>query len=127
MSETATISDGTPSDFFHNALHALRTLELERVPRVGTRALSVGANGRWYFEWMVTSIRVSLAVIGQFPPDGMFRAPMSPTSVLAVPLCNANPFVPLASWLYRIPTRPDLATRGHGRQFLRVRLGGVQR
>lgn len=51
MSETATISDGTPSDFFHNALHALRTLELERVPRVGTRALSVGANGRWYFEW----------------------------------------------------------------------------
>ncbi len=52
MSEPASGNPGgIPSDFFHNALHTLRTLELERVPWVGDRALSVGANGRWYFDW----------------------------------------------------------------------------
>jgi SAM-dependent methyltransferase len=40
-----------PSDYFHGLLHELRTLELERVPKGAQRVLSVGANGRWYFDW----------------------------------------------------------------------------
>jgi SAM-dependent methyltransferase len=40
-----------PSDFFHNALHELRTVELEGVRKGGRTALSVGASGRWYFDW----------------------------------------------------------------------------
>lgn len=40
-----------PSDFFHNALHELRTLELASVRKGARRALSVGASGRWYFDW----------------------------------------------------------------------------
>lgn len=44
-----------PSDFFHNLLHELRTLELERVPYVGPRVLSVGASGTWYFDWFERS------------------------------------------------------------------------
>lgn len=39
------------SDRFHGALHELRTLELERLPKGARRVLSVGANGSWYFEW----------------------------------------------------------------------------
>lgn len=50
--EAAGAGDGNvPSDFFHNLLHELRTLELERLPYVGPRVLSVGASGTWYFEW----------------------------------------------------------------------------
>ncbi|HRE02222.1 MAG TPA: methyltransferase domain-containing protein, partial [Ilumatobacteraceae bacterium] len=44
------------SDYFHHANHELRTLELERVPKGATRALSVGAQGRWYFEWFERSV-----------------------------------------------------------------------
>lgn len=44
-----------PSDFFHNLLHELRTLELERAPYVGPRVLSVGASGTWYFDWFERS------------------------------------------------------------------------
>ncbi len=44
-----------PSDFFHLANHELRTLELERVPKGGARVLSVGAQGRWYFDWFERS------------------------------------------------------------------------
>src|SRR4051794_37667394 len=40
-----------PSDYFHGLLHELRTLELERVPKGARQVLSVGANGRWYFDW----------------------------------------------------------------------------
>jgi SAM-dependent methyltransferase len=40
-----------PSDFFHNLLHELRTLELDRVPKGARYALSVGASGGWYFDW----------------------------------------------------------------------------
>lgn len=40
-----------PTDFFHNTLHELRTLELEQVRKGARRALSVGASGRWYFDW----------------------------------------------------------------------------
>jgi SAM-dependent methyltransferase len=39
------------SEFFHMANHALRTHELERVPKGARVALSVGAGGRWYFDW----------------------------------------------------------------------------
>ena len=40
-----------PSDTCHNANHSLRTVELERVPKGAKQVLSVGANGRWYFDW----------------------------------------------------------------------------
>jgi hypothetical protein len=36
---------------FHHVNHELRTLELERVPKGARRVLSVGAQGRWYFDW----------------------------------------------------------------------------
>lgn len=39
------------SDFVHNALHELRTIELEGVPKGARRVVSVGASGRWYFDW----------------------------------------------------------------------------
>jgi hypothetical protein len=41
---------------FHNAAHELRTVELERVPKGAKRVLSVGANGRWYFEWFESCV-----------------------------------------------------------------------
>lgn len=40
-----------PSSIFHNINHELRTLQLRRVPKGARRVLSVGAQGRWYFEW----------------------------------------------------------------------------
>lgn len=40
-----------PSTVFHSTLHELRTLELGRVSKGARRALSVGASGRWYFDW----------------------------------------------------------------------------
>jgi len=46
------------SDAFHAALHELRTIELERVPKGARRALSVGAQGRWYFDWFERSVGV---------------------------------------------------------------------
>lgn len=42
---------GRTSDMFHHVLHELRTLELERIPSGRRRVLSVGASGRWYFDW----------------------------------------------------------------------------
>lgn len=42
---------GAPSDFFHGALHELRTIELGLIPKGARSALSVGASGRWYFDW----------------------------------------------------------------------------
>lgn len=39
------------SDTFHAAVHELRTLELATIPKGVNRALSVGAQGSWYFEW----------------------------------------------------------------------------
>src|SRR5262245_50613652 len=38
-----------PSETFHMAIHELRTLELERVPKGSRHVLSVGAHGGWYF------------------------------------------------------------------------------
>lgn len=40
-----------PSDEFHAILHTLRTAELRCVPKGARRVVSVGASGRWYFEW----------------------------------------------------------------------------
>jgi SAM-dependent methyltransferase len=42
----------------HYALHELRTIELERVPKGARRVLSVGASGRWYFDWFERSVGV---------------------------------------------------------------------
>ncbi len=39
------------TDAFHAAVHELRTLELAAMPKGSRRALSVGAQGTWYFEW----------------------------------------------------------------------------
>ena len=40
-----------PSDEFHSILHTLRTAELRCVPKGAKRVVSVGASGRWYFDW----------------------------------------------------------------------------
>lgn len=40
-----------PSADFHMAIHELRTLELESVPKGSREVLSIGAQGGWYFEW----------------------------------------------------------------------------
>ena len=44
------------SDYFHLANHELRTLELELLPKGARRVLSVGANGRRYFDWFETAV-----------------------------------------------------------------------
>ncbi|MGH9135183.1 MAG: methyltransferase domain-containing protein, partial [Ilumatobacteraceae bacterium] len=49
-------SDFVPSEYFHAVLHELRTVELERLPKGARRALSVGASGRWYFDWFERSV-----------------------------------------------------------------------
>ena len=41
-----------PSVRFHNLNHELRTLAFEDVPRGAKRMVSIGASGRWYFEWV---------------------------------------------------------------------------
>lgn len=63
-----------PSDFFHNLLHELRTIELERAPYAGPRALSVGASGRWYFDWFeqsygVVEHHIGIEAFEPKPPD----------------------------------------------------------
>ncbi len=60
----ATETTNVPSDFFHGVLHELRTLELERVPKGAQRVLSVGANGRWYFDWFEHSYGAVLRHVG---------------------------------------------------------------
>jgi SAM-dependent methyltransferase len=40
----------------HLALHELRTIELERVPKGARKVLSVGASGRWYFDWFERAV-----------------------------------------------------------------------
>jgi SAM-dependent methyltransferase len=52
----ATDTRSVPSEYFHQALHELRTIELERVPKGARRALSVGASGGWYFDWFERSV-----------------------------------------------------------------------
>jgi len=52
VENTREVSD----DFFHQILHELRTLELERLHMEGGRVLSIGASGRWYFDWFERSV-----------------------------------------------------------------------
>lgn len=40
-----------PSDRFHRLNHELRTIALEAAPKGAATVLSVGASGRWYFDW----------------------------------------------------------------------------
>ncbi|MGD9798468.1 MAG: methyltransferase domain-containing protein [Acidimicrobiia bacterium] len=59
------------SDAFHHANHALRTMELERVPKGARHALSVGANGRWYFDWFEEAVGPVIEHVGveAFEPE----------------------------------------------------------
>lgn len=52
------------SDTFHHVLHELRTLELERLSVPGGRFLSVGASGRWYFDWFEGAVGPAKEHIG---------------------------------------------------------------
>jgi len=52
----ARTANGVPTDYFHLINHELRTVELERLPKGARRALSVGASGRWYFDWFERSV-----------------------------------------------------------------------
>ena len=45
------VDNNAPGDEFHSILHRLRTAELCCVPKGARRVVSVGASGRWYFEW----------------------------------------------------------------------------
>ena len=45
-----------PTEFFHGILHELRTVELERSRGSYERIVSVGAQGRWYFDWIERSL-----------------------------------------------------------------------
>jgi SAM-dependent methyltransferase len=45
-----------PSERFHSMLHELRTLELERLRGPFERVVSVGASGRWYFDWFERAV-----------------------------------------------------------------------
>jgi SAM-dependent methyltransferase len=58
------VTSTIPSDFFHNALHELRTMSLEKVPRGARRAVSVGASGRWYFDWFERCVGALDAHVG---------------------------------------------------------------
>ena len=45
-----------PTQFFHQMLHELRTIELEKLHMDGGTALSIGASGSWYFDWFERSV-----------------------------------------------------------------------
>lgn len=45
-----------PTQFFHQLLHELRTIELEKLHMDSGTALSIGASGRWYFDWFESSV-----------------------------------------------------------------------
>jgi hypothetical protein len=62
----------TPNDF----IHALRTFELRRSPKVGVRTLlSAGCSGLWYFDWIAENFgRVARHIGVEFyspKPDGL--------------------------------------------------------
>lgn len=55
--EAATgVETAVPSPLFHNALHELRTYELRRSRGHYERVVSVGASGRWYFDWFESAV-----------------------------------------------------------------------
>lgn len=63
-----------PKDFFHTLLHELRSLELDTVPSDGSRVLSVGASGRWYFDWFEQHVghfdeHIGVEAFEPKPPD----------------------------------------------------------
>jgi SAM-dependent methyltransferase len=62
---------GVPSDVFHGMLHELRTIELERSRGSYERVVSVGASGRWYFDWFEGAIGPVLEHVGveAFEPE----------------------------------------------------------
>jgi hypothetical protein len=46
----------TTSDRFHQLNHELRTIALEEAPKGAARVVSIGASGRWYFDWFEASV-----------------------------------------------------------------------
>ena len=48
---SVSVDQNVPGDEFHSILHTLRTAELRCVPKGARRVVSVGASGRWYFDW----------------------------------------------------------------------------
>lgn len=47
----ATAIRAVPTEAFHQLNHELRTIAFERPPQGFERAVSIGASGRWYFDW----------------------------------------------------------------------------
>jgi SAM-dependent methyltransferase len=63
-----------PGHRFDAALHALRTAELERLAGRYERVVSIGASGRWYFDWFGACVgtvgeHVGLEAYEPEPPD----------------------------------------------------------
>lgn len=71
---SATAVDFVPSDYFHNLLHTLRTMSLRTLPKDVDRVLSIGASGRWYFDWFEQNVaavseHVGVEAFEEQPPD----------------------------------------------------------
>jgi len=63
-----------PSGDFHNLLHELRTATLRTVPKGASVVVSVGASGRWYFDWFEQNYgrvarHVGMEAFEAQPPD----------------------------------------------------------
>lgn len=74
-----------PTEFFHGVLHELRTVELERSRGTFGRIVSVGAQGRWYFDWIERSLgpateHVGVEAFEPEPPDLPDYATWRPTT-----------------------------------------------
>jgi SAM-dependent methyltransferase len=74
-----------PTEFFHGVLHELRTVELERLRGRYERIVSVGAQGRWYFEWIENALgpvseHVGVEAFEPEPPDLPSYATWRPTT-----------------------------------------------
>jgi len=51
VAPVASNGDVVPSERFHQLNHELRTVALEAAPKGARTAVSIGASGRWYFDW----------------------------------------------------------------------------
>lgn len=74
-----------PTEFFHGILHELRTVELERSHGTYERIVSVGAQGRWYFDWIENALgpvteHVGVEAFEPEPPDLPAYATWRPTT-----------------------------------------------
>lgn len=83
--EAGAPSGAVPSDVFHGILHELRTVELERSRGEYERIVSVGAQGRWYFDWIERSLgpvqeHVGVEAFEPEPPDLPPYATWRPTT-----------------------------------------------